>query len=264
MQKIITKWERFFQNEHVIDTWWKRKKALFQKRHAKIVRINARGKVYRVYQSKDFFSYEYFLHISLLIREQNKVMSIEEKIIPYLVKEQKNKIVEHKQINNRENNITIDTLQSVPHLFHDNESYSRLAAVRYAERWWSSINPIFSKEKHNSFSFIYQCLLAGFSQTALLEQQTKDLGTLDDFTTYLGKIKGQEVTSPKQLRLGDIILYDFSGENKWDHATIVTAKDSQRMPLVNTQFTNCRYRYWSYEDSLMWTTKTAYKFLRIR
>lgn len=264
MQKIISKWNRFFHDEGTTDTWWERKKSLFKRRRMEIVRVNVRGKIYRLYYSHDLLAYEYFLHVSFLIRSQDKVLSIEEVIVPFSVKERENKIIEHKQIVDDQSHITLAAIQNTANAFQEDESYSRLAAVRYAEHWWSSFNPIFPQREYSPFNFVYQCLLAGFSQTVLFERQTEKFITSVDFSTFLGPMNVQEVTSPKQLRFGDIILYDLSGKNRWDHVAIVTAKDKEHMPLVNAHFPNCRYRYWSYEDSPLWTTKTTYKFLRIR
>lgn len=76
-------------------------------------------------------------------------------------------------------------------------------------------------------------------------------------------MKGTEVSSPDQLTYGDVICYDFEGDGRWDHTTIVTAKDAYGMPLVNAHTNNSRHRYWSYEDSMAWTENTKYKFFRI-
>lgn len=74
---------------------------------------------------------------------------------------------------------------------------------------------------------------------------------------------GTEVERASDLYPGDVICYDFQGNDRWDHTTLVVAKDSQGMPLVNAHTDNSRHRYWSYEDSTAWTEDCRYKFFRI-
>lgn len=76
-------------------------------------------------------------------------------------------------------------------------------------------------------------------------------------------LKGREVSSPQELSPGDVICYDFQGDGRWDHQTIVVTKDAQGMPLVNAHTDHSRHRYWSYEDSTAWTPNIQYKFFRI-
>lgn len=76
-------------------------------------------------------------------------------------------------------------------------------------------------------------------------------------------LTANEVESAKELMPGDIICYDFTGDGKWDHTTIVVAKDKEDMPLVNAHTDNSKNRYWTYEDSPAWTKQTKYTFFRI-
>lgn len=76
-------------------------------------------------------------------------------------------------------------------------------------------------------------------------------------------LQASEVSSPKELLLGDIICYDFEGDGRYNHNTIVVAKDLQGYPLVNAQSQNSRMRYWSYEDSSAYTPNITYKFFHI-
>ncbi len=50
---------------------------------------------------------------------------------------------------------------------------------------------------------------------------------------------------------------------RFDHTTIVVAKDADGMPLVNAHTDNSRHRYWSYEDSTAWTPNIKYKFFHL-
>lgn len=76
-------------------------------------------------------------------------------------------------------------------------------------------------------------------------------------------LQAVEVPEPEQLMAGDVICYDFQGDGRFDHTTIVVAKDQDGMPLVNAHTTNSRMRYWSYEDSSAYTPNIRYKFFHI-
>ncbi len=69
--------------------------------------------------------------------------------------------------------------------------------------------------------------------------------------------------SLQQEGYATVICYDFEGDNRWDHNTIVVAKDANGMPLVNAHTNNSRLRYWTYEDSAAWTPNIQYKFFQI-
>jgi len=71
------------------------------------------------------------------------------------------------------------------------------------------------------------------------------------------------VDSPFSLQLGDVITYDFDGDGKWQHNTIVTDFDPLGNPLVNAHTYNARKRFWDYHDSLAWTPKIQYSFFHI-
>lgn len=85
--------------------------------------------------------------------------------------------------------------------------------------------------------------------------------------TYLDQsktgLRAKRVKSPEQLLLGDVICYDFQGNGRFDHNTIVTGKDAAGMPLVNAHTYNSRQRYWAYEDSSAYTPNIQYRFYSI-
>jgi hypothetical protein len=76
-------------------------------------------------------------------------------------------------------------------------------------------------------------------------------------------VRAKEVSEAGQLLPGDVICYDFQGDGRFDHTTIVTAKDANGMPLVNAHTANSRRRYWAYEDSTAYTPNIKYRFLTI-
>lgn len=76
-------------------------------------------------------------------------------------------------------------------------------------------------------------------------------------------LRAKEVDDPLELQLGDVICYDFQGDGRFDHNTIVTGKDANGMPLVNAHTYNSRMRYWAYEDSTAYTPNIKYKMYSI-
>ncbi|MED4531137.1 amidase domain-containing protein [Metabacillus fastidiosus] len=156
--------------------------------------------------------------------------------------------------------------------------YDRLAAVQYAERWWNSHNPNYKNFEVNCTNFISQCLHAG---TAPMRGYPNRSGgwwmqqnnwsyswsVANALTNFLSTsktgLRAQRVYSAEELQPGDVICYDFQGDGRFDHTTIVVAKDQNNMPLVNAQTYNSRMRYWSYVDSTAYTPQIKYKFFRI-
>jgi hypothetical protein len=76
-------------------------------------------------------------------------------------------------------------------------------------------------------------------------------------------LRAVEKERAEELMPGDVICYDFQGDGRYDHTTIVVAKDRYGMPLVNAHTTNSRMRYWAYEDSTAYTPNIKYKFFHI-
>ncbi|MED0678198.1 amidase domain-containing protein [Aneurinibacillus thermoaerophilus] len=161
-------------------------------------------------------------------------------------------------------------------------TYDRLQAVRYAEAWWDGYNPQFRHFDVDCTNFISQCLYAGGipmrytgnkatgwwyrGGNSPSAQWSHSWAVAHSFRWYLekgGHIKTEVKTSAGELSLGDVICYDFDGDGRWQHSTIVVAKDSQGMPLVNAHTTNSRHRYWDYHDSTAYTPRIQYRFFHI-
>ncbi|MFA8440049.1 amidase domain-containing protein [Pueribacillus sp. YX66] len=158
-------------------------------------------------------------------------------------------------------------------------SYNRLQAVQYAERWWNDYNPAYRKFDVDCTNYVSQCLHAGGAPMRGYSNRSQGWWYQNDTWSYswavahalrwyLGTSKAglqaNEVNRPEHLELGDVICYDFDGDGKWQHNTIVVAKDQNNMPLVNAHTTNSRMRYWAYEDSTAYTDQIQYKFFHIR
>ncbi len=163
--------------------------------------------------------------------------------------------------------------------------YDREAAVSYANRYWNSYNPLFRQFLDNCTNFVSQCLLAGgitmtrSNNPAVGWWYHRGARRENDRWSYSWSVanslywylQGNHATGPravkknsaKELHLGDIICYDWNGDGKWNHNTIVTAFNSDGEPLVNAQTVNSQYRYWLYRDSTAWTPQTQYAFFHI-
>ncbi len=162
--------------------------------------------------------------------------------------------------------------------------YRRDLAAAYADRWWSDPNPSYENFEVNCTNYVSQCIFAGSAPMNYT-------GKRDSGWWYRGFSGGREnwsyswavsnalknflsaprssglratvVESADQLALGDVITYDWSGDNRFQHSTIVTAFDAAGMPLVNANTVASRHRYWDYQDSYAWTEQTKYRFFHL-
>ncbi|WP_456279489.1 amidase domain-containing protein [Bacillus sp. AK128] len=156
--------------------------------------------------------------------------------------------------------------------------YDRREAVRYAEQWWDSYNPKYEKFEVDCTNYISQCLHAGGAPMTGYPNRGKGWWMRDGSWSYSWSVanalrrylpnaksglRAVEKDSASELVIGDVICYDFEGDGKWNHNTIVVAKDSDNMPLVNAHTYNSRMRYWEYTDSTAYTPNIKYAFLHI-
>ncbi|WP_432353952.1 amidase domain-containing protein [Sporosarcina sp. A2] len=155
--------------------------------------------------------------------------------------------------------------------------YDREAAVWYADKWWDGRNPEYPAFDVDCTNFISQCLRAGGAP--MHGGPVRDRGwwitpanwsfswsVAHSLRWYLGgSTKGLtavQVSSAEELQLGDVILYDFQGDGRFDHSTIVTAKDGAS-PLVNAHTYDVQRRSWDYKDSYAYRPNAKYVFFRI-
>lgn len=156
--------------------------------------------------------------------------------------------------------------------------YDRRKAVQYAEQYWDKPNPAYKYFENNCTNYISQCLKAGGAP--MRGNPNRGSGwwytgstwswswtVAHAFERYFANsktgLRARRVSDASQLILGDIICYDFQGDGRFDHSTIVTAKDENGMPLVNANTFNSRMRYWAYEDSTAYTPNMKYRFYHI-
>ncbi|PZE19737.1 amidase domain-containing protein [Paenibacillus xerothermodurans] len=165
----------------------------------------------------------------------------------------------------------------------DRKAYNRNKAVEYADSWWAKGNPAYLEFEVDCTNYVSQCLFAGGA--AMNYTGKRDSGwwykgryhgqelwsfswsVAHSLQTYLmhsrNGLRAEAVSRPDQLQLGDVISYDWDGDGRYQHSAVVTAKDSNGMPLVNAHTSHSRHRYWSYVDSPAWTERTQYQFLHI-
>lgn len=161
--------------------------------------------------------------------------------------------------------------------------YDRAKARRYAETWWNGANPKYMRFEVDCTNFVSQCLFAGgapMNYTGKRESgwwyQGKDgsrelwsfsWAVAHSLQSFLASsqsgLRANVVAAPHRLAVGDVICYDWDGNGRYQHNTIVTGFDALGMPLVNAHTTDSRMRYWDYRDSYAWTPNTRYRFFHI-
>lgn len=160
--------------------------------------------------------------------------------------------------------------------------YNRVAATRYADLWWNRTNPRYGAFADDCTSFICQCLHAGnlpmvggqnpqsgwwfkFGKKSGSKQSwSYSWSTSNALYIYLtNKVGASLVSSAQNLKMGDLIFYDWDGSGNYHHTTIVTDFDDRGEPLVNAHTDASAKRAWPYQDSRAWTPQTRYRFVHM-
>lgn len=251
------------------------------KRSAEIVKVKSAGTILEQYDQEDFQVIKYQVHFQYLIN-QSGTLYMEEEIEERMGKFYRGMLVMDEEMDPL--SVIQPDLREIP--IQESEEpgerisyqYNRLKAVQYAERWWNSYNPAYIKFENDCTNFISQCLhqggapMRGFPKRGSgwwlqNKNYSYSWALANSLRLYLPSsslgLRAKEVTSPDQLLLGDVICYDFEGDGRFNHNTIVTGKDAYGMPLVNAHTYNSRMRYWAYEDSSAYTSNIKYKFFTI-
>lgn len=247
---------------------------MHKKRGAEIVRSTVNGTIVRtVHVGKDVFV-DYFVENERFIK-MNDAFYVEERANWRRAQFREGELLSDEK--------HVPSIKSVNERFMEERDervreYNRYEAVRYAERWWNDYNPVYRRFTNNCTNFISQCLRAGGAPMTGYPDRGKgwwyqgnnwsySWAVAHSFRWYLSGAKtglrGEERPSAKDLEIGDVICYDFDGDGRWQHTTIVVAFDINGEPLVNAQTYNSRMRYWKYEDSTAWTPAIQYKFFHI-
>ncbi|MGG3739511.1 amidase domain-containing protein [Aeribacillus pallidus] len=254
-----------------------RKKELASKRNAEIVKVIGKGWIKKTVEHGDHTEVLYQTQLTYLVKQLD-LFYIEEEIESRIATFAEKKLVDDREVDvvYEENHDAIDVFSdervSYPY------TYDRQKAVQYAERWWNSYNPAYKQFEVDCTNYISQCLHAGGAPMRGYPNRGRGWWMMHNNWSYSWSVanslrlylthstvglKAKEVYSPDELLLGDVICYDFQGDGRYDHNTIVTGKDAYGMPLVNAHTTNSRLRYWSYEDSSAYTPNIQYKFFSI-
>ncbi|WP_421383977.1 amidase domain-containing protein [Bacillus salacetis] len=257
---------------------FQRKNELLQNRNGEIVKIEGTGQIQSIEKIENGSKVDYHLHLKYLIKQKD-MMHIEEEIETREAFFYKDQLVS-------DDEVAVDYSHLIePEInFREQEDervsyqYDRLKAVQYAEKWWNSYNPAYKKFEVDCTNFISQCLHAGEAPMRGYPKRgtgwwmrnnnwSYSWSVANSLRLYLPAsktgLRANEVGSPDELKLGDVICYDFEGDGRYNHNTIVTSKDAFGMPLVNAHTYNSRLRYWNYEDSTAYTPNIKYKFFTI-
>jgi len=256
------------------------KQSTLAKRSAEVVKVKASGRIIEIDNEEELQTVKYQAHYQYLIKQKG-LLYMEEEVEERLAKFYIEALVMDEEINPYAPQETYHP--PAEFLVEDLDErlsfqYNRLKAVQYAERWWNSYNPAYKKFENDCTNFISQCLhsggapMRGYPNRAAgwwlqKSNYSYSWAVAHSLKGYLANskigLRAREVSSPDQLLLGDIICYDFEGDGRFNHNTIVTGKDANGMPLVNAHTYNSRMRYWAYEDSSAYTPNIKYRFFSI-
>ncbi|MDL4840400.1 amidase domain-containing protein [Aquibacillus rhizosphaerae] len=282
VDQIKKYWSEQLEMDRVDDlpNWILDKKKYHEKRGNKVPRISGKGRLFRSYEtaSKEM-KVEYNLNVIFFVKNGKKFYHEEDERFHQALF-YKGTLVEDKEILSEEQQEPIPTIDPLQRENGPDQrfEYDRRTAVQYAERWWNDYNPDYKKFSVDCTNYVSQCLHAGGAPMKGAPNRGSGWWYEDNTWSYSWAVahslrwylsgsnqglKGKELENAIDLLPGDIICYDFEGDGKWDHNTIVVDKDNDGMPLVNAHTNNSRHRYWSYEDSYAWTSECKYKFFRI-
>ncbi|PRP49567.1 hypothetical protein C7B63_16330 [Bacillus halotolerans] len=261
-----------------------RKKKLLEKRKIEMIKAKAKAVIdYMQVEDDGTACIRYIIHFEYLYKEQDDSLYMEEQIEErvafvydqILIKDQE---VIKKPAGFSEGQSIIDYSREEREAFGRAFQYDRLGAVQYAEKYWNKRNPAYKNFSDNCTNFISQCLHAGgapmrghpnrgsgwwMKQSSWSYSWTVAHSMKMYLTNSKAGLRAVRVKSAEELVPGDVICYDFEGDGRFNHTTIVVAKDKGNMPLVNAQSYDSRMRYWSYEDSTAYTPSIRYAFFHI-
>ncbi|TRZ35942.1 hypothetical protein CEQ21_09980 [Niallia circulans] len=262
----------------VLDDKFERKTRLFERRNSSIVNVKARGNIQVINSQEDTEEVDYQVHLQYFIKQKDHFY-VEEEIENRRGIFYKGILIEDKEILISPQDDLMRDLSVVDAQMDEvRYTYDRRKAVQYAEKWWNSYNPTYHQFEVDCTNYISQCVRAGGAPmrgypnrgTGWWMQNNSwsySWAVANAFPRYLEAskqgLRAKVVSDVSQLKLGDVICYDFEGDGKYNHTTIVTAKDGNGEPLVNAHTYNSRMRYWAYEDSTAYTPNIKYRFFSI-
>ncbi|MFS3930712.1 amidase domain-containing protein [Priestia flexa] len=272
-QVISEDFKPFIEHEYEL------KQSLLRKRKVEVVKCTVKGAIHNVQNENEETTVTYHVHKRFLCK-QDDLFYVEEDIEERCALFYKDTLIHDKLLP-----IHIDEIDDLEFIIDDKEEvanrngyYNRLAAVQYAETYWNTPNPAYKYFEVNCTNYISQCLRAGKAPMRGQHNRSKGWWLSKDNWSYSWAVahsmhsylqsskqglRAIKKSSVKELAMGDVICYDFEGDGRWNHTTIVVAKDADGMPLVNANTYNSRMRYWAYEDSTAYTPNIKYAFFHI-
>lgn len=256
-----------------------RKVELYNQRNISLVKAYGNVEVKNIWNENDITYVDYTLHIRYFLKQKDLYFEEEqqERQMALIDNEMKYDIEFPIVYDDDDDEIDfVEDEQETP--LERSNLYNRFNAIKYAETWWDGHNKEYPLYANDCTNFISQCLRAGgFKMTGMpknavgwwyknYSSSSYSWRVAHALRKYLPRaqgIKAEEVGDQKELTLGDLILYDFEGDGRWNHCTIVVAKDENGEPLVNAHTQNSRKRYWSYYDSTAYTDNIKYKFFHL-
>ncbi|MFD2924473.1 amidase domain-containing protein [Halobacillus naozhouensis] len=282
MEALKKYWEDIMKRlmDQQEEPWLERKVTNLHERGQQVKRATFGVKPYHRVRYENDSNISYMLSLSLLIKDRQNYY-LEEGVYPCKAFLNEGKLI--KQVTETETSrVGEERLASAFMNKHQDQrlpfKYDRRAAVQYAERWWDSYNPAYKHFDVDCTNYVSQCLRAGGAP--MWGQSNRGRGwwysgsswsyswaVAHSLRWYLSGARqgltAKEVTDAALLSPGDVICYDFEGDGRFDHNTIVVKMTSKGLPLVNAHTTNSRHRYWDYEDSTAYTPSIQYKFFKI-
>ncbi|KIY23029.1 MULTISPECIES: amidase domain-containing protein [Mesobacillus] len=256
------------------------KKQSLGKRSAEIVKAKAAGRIKHKLEEQENATVLYDVHFQYLIRQKG-LFYMEEEVEKRRAEFYKGVLIKDEKLKKPAENLK-EALPALSDETGDQDRkgfvYDRLKAVQYAERWWNDYNPAYKKFEVDCTNYISQCLHFGGAPMRGYPNRSNGWWMQNNNWSYSWSVanalrlhipgskyglRGKVVASADKLKLGDVVCYDFQGDGRFDHTTIVTGHDADGMPLVNAHTYNSRMRYWAYEDSTAYTPNIKYKFLTI-
>ena len=161
--------------------------------------------------------------------------------------------------------------------------YDRVQVMKYAELWWDRYNPAYRKFEVDCTSFASQCIFAGRAPMFHVGNRRtgwwyRHGGGSHDNWSYSWSVANSFrhvlpnphnpwhvdlVENATELKIGNVICYDWDGNGVWQHNTVIVGFDQYSRPLVNAHTVNSHRRYWEYRDSYAFTSRTKYAFFRM-
>ena len=154
--------------------------------------------------------------------------------------------------------------------------YNREKAVAYSNTWWNQRNPKYPSFANDCTNFISQCLFEGGFTQKFSQYRHEGWWLIPNHSNWsfswsvahslrwyliLSK-RGIETNSVDDLSVGDIIFYDFNGDGKFQHSTIIVEKDGETV-LVNAHTSDSFRRDYTYTDSTAYTPNIKYSYIKI-